>query len=168
MHAYKHNYALLRHVYAYMYIRICKHVYMQYIIYMHIYIYTVTNMTVARQRFGKHILEVTQSIVGPSFVRQLFRKHGLKGGIVEPELTSIAEQLFSNHVPVATDRMTTNCSGWWSLFCSPEDTSMKGRTRENAQQRGQSSLIGKSSLYIQFSRKEFFVRHSSQWKKIHS
>jgi hypothetical protein len=64
-------------------------------------------MIVVRQRLGKHILEVTQSTVRPPFARQLFRKHRLKARIVEPERTSIAEQRFSNHVPVTTDRMTT-------------------------------------------------------------
>jgi hypothetical protein len=37
--------------------------------------------------------------------RQRFGKHRLKAGIVEPERTSIAEQRFGNHVPVATDRL---------------------------------------------------------------
>jgi hypothetical protein len=61
----------------------------------------------------------------------LFVKHLLKAGIVEPERTSVAEQRFGKHVPVTTDRMTTNCSRWWSLFGSPEV--IKGRTRENGQ-----------------------------------
>jgi hypothetical protein len=40
----------------------------------------VTNMSIARQRFGKDSLEA---------------------GIMEPELTSIAEQRFGNQVPAA-------------------------------------------------------------------
>jgi hypothetical protein len=44
----------------------------------------MTNMTVARQRFGKHILESTQTTIGPPFARQRFGKHRLKAGIVEP------------------------------------------------------------------------------------
>jgi hypothetical protein len=42
----------------------------------------MTNITIARQRFGKH---------------------RLKAGIVEPERTSIAEQQFINRVPAATN-----------------------------------------------------------------
>jgi hypothetical protein len=42
----------------------------------------VTNMTIARQRFGKH---------------------RLKAGILESEQTSIAEQRFCNHVPAVTN-----------------------------------------------------------------
>jgi hypothetical protein len=42
--------------------------------------YTVTNMTVVRQRFGKHISQVTQSTVGPPLLgsRSLgtFRSNG--------------------------------------------------------------------------------------------
>jgi hypothetical protein len=44
----------------------------------------MTNMTIARQRFGKH---------------------RLKPAIVEPERTSIAEQRLGTHVPAATDTL---------------------------------------------------------------
>jgi hypothetical protein len=48
--------------------------------------YTVTNTTIAKQRFGKD---------------------RLKAGIVEQESMSVARQRFDKHVPVTTDRMTT-------------------------------------------------------------
>jgi hypothetical protein len=35
---------------------------------LQLFVYIVTNMTIARQRFGKHILEVTYSKVGPQLL----------------------------------------------------------------------------------------------------
>jgi hypothetical protein len=37
--------------------------------------------------------------------RQRFGKHGLKGGIVEPERTYIAEKRFGKHVSATTDTL---------------------------------------------------------------
>jgi hypothetical protein len=50
---------------------------------------------------------------------------------VEPETTSTTEQRFGKLNLATTDRMTTNCSKWLSLFGSAEV--IKGRTSENAQ-----------------------------------
>jgi hypothetical protein len=50
---------------------------------MHKITIIMTNMTVARQFFGKQILEVTHPTVGPPFAWQRFGKHRLKGGIME-------------------------------------------------------------------------------------
>jgi hypothetical protein len=67
-------------------------------------------MTVAWQRFGKHRLKtgITMNRSG------------------SPLIGNGAANTFS----VTTDRMTTNCSRWWSPFDSPEV--IKRRTRENA------------------------------------
>lgn len=91
---------------------------------------------------------------------QMFDKHRLKVGIVEPDRTSVAEKQFGNHVPAVSNsnekpiasqqfgkhisvtmhRLTSNCSVWWSLFGSPEV--IKGKTRENAKERNFNVQVG--------------------------
>jgi hypothetical protein len=62
----------------------------------------LTNMTVARQRFGKHFSEITQSTVGSPLLgsRSLGTFH-----------SNGKTQIITNEF--------TNCSKWWFIFGSP-------------------------------------------------
>jgi hypothetical protein len=90
-------------------------------------VYIVTNMTVARQWFIEHRLKagIGTNRSGSPFARQRFSKHisevtqSTVGG--HPLLSSSLLGTFhSNGQNINNNIIITNCSRWWFLFRSPE------------------------------------------------
>jgi hypothetical protein len=125
-------------------------------------------MTITRQRFGKRRLKAgvaTDRSRSPYAKQRLGNTRFRDNEPVHWEPTAP-----QTHIPVATDRMTTNCSRWWPLFGSSEVINgehLKTLSREMIPCGGGVEYLHRSPASRRRRRKERSrIRDSKIWSRV--